>query len=205
ADDRGWLWFGSTRGIFKVRLEELNAVADHRVTRMHSVHYGREDELPEVEASVEDGGSAVRTRDGRLWIPMGMTLAIIDPAKLRDDIPPPPVLVKSVVVDGNVLAAYGGLISPKGGVAVIDHELQLRLPADHRHLQINFTALSYEAPGNVNFRYLLEGFDREWTEGDARRDAVYPRLTAGDYRFRVQARNGTGAWNESSAAMAFSV
>jgi signal transduction histidine kinase/ligand-binding sensor domain-containing protein len=205
ADDRGWLWFGSTRGIFKVRLDELNAFGDHRATRVHSVHYGREDDLPELEASVEDGGSAVRTRDGRLWIPMGMTLAIIDPAKLRDDVPPPPVLVKSVVADGNVLAAYGGLIAPKGGVAVIHDGLRLRLPADHRHLQFNFTGLSYQAPGNVNFRYLLEGFDREWTEGGARRDAVYPRLTAGDYRFRVQARNSDGLWNESGAAVAFSV
>ncbi len=206
ADDRGWLWFGSAHGIFKVRLEELNAVAEGRARHLQSVHYGRESDLPELEAGVDDSGSAIRTRDGRLWIPMGMALAVIDPAKLRDDPDRPPVLVKSILADGKIIASYDGLISTnKNAADLAGGGFQFSLRPDHRRLEFRFTALNYEAAENVTFRYLLEGLDHQWIRNGTRRDATYPRLPAGDYRFRVQAYDSTGGWTEAGTGIAFNV
>src|SRR6202044_3810835 len=36
ADDRGWLWFGADHGIFKIKQQELEAVADGQVARVRS-------------------------------------------------------------------------------------------------------------------------------------------------------------------------
>jgi signal transduction histidine kinase len=72
-------------------------------------------------------------------------------------------------------------------------------------LEFEFTALSFTAPENVNFRYRLEGFDADWVAAGTDRHATYSRLAAGGYRFQVTACNNDGIWNEAGAAFAFTV
>ncbi|MEO6611056.1 MAG: histidine kinase [Chitinophagaceae bacterium] len=62
-----------------------------------------------------------------------------------------------------------------------------------------FTAFEFNNPGQIQFRYRLEGHDREWTYLDEQRNATYIRLPPGHYTFRVQAGNTQGQWNEDSA------
>jgi len=69
----------------------------------------------------------------------------------------------------------------------------------HRRLEFAWTALNFSAPENVNFRYQMEGFDDHWVDGGTERSAGYSRLPAGNYRFKVQARNGDGEWADSPA------
>ena len=81
----------------------------------------------------------------------------------------------------------------------------LKLPPDYTRLEIDFTALNFSSPENIRFRYRLEGFDLDWNDSTDLHRAVYPRLTAGNYRFRVIAANGDGVWNEQGAAMSIGV
>jgi signal transduction histidine kinase len=57
----------------------------------------------------------------------------------------------------------------------------------------------------VAFRYLLEGFDEDWSEITTARTARYPKVSPGKYRFRVVARNNDGIWNETGASVALVV
>jgi signal transduction histidine kinase len=52
---------------------------------------------------------------------------------------------------------------------------------------------------------MLEGFDPDWVEAGARRDAFYTNLPPGSYRFRVLAANDDGVWNDAGAALAFTL
>jgi signal transduction histidine kinase len=52
---------------------------------------------------------------------------------------------------------------------------------------------------------MLEGFDKQWTQAGSRRIAYYTNLPARHYRFRVQAANNDGVWNEAGASLSFSV
>ncbi|HXE42288.1 MAG TPA: triple tyrosine motif-containing protein, partial [Candidatus Baltobacteraceae bacterium] len=81
----------------------------------------------------------------------------------------------------------------------------LRFPASHRRLEFDFTALSFAAPESVNFQYRLDGFDDNWVEGGTQQSVNYSRLPAGKYQFRVKACNRDGIWNETGAAIAFTV
>src|SRR5262249_28097694 len=78
---------------------------------------------------------------------------------------------------------------------------RLTLPALTRDLQIDYTGLSFVAPEKVRFRYLLEGFDRDWQDAGDRRQAFYTNLPPRSYRFRVIASNNSGVWNETGAAV----
>ncbi len=205
ADEHGWLWLGSDHGIFKVQESELEAVADGRAARIRSTHYGRDEGLASLQANFDATPGAIRSSDGRLWMPMRTALAVINPENLREDQSPPPVLLTRMDVDDRTVAAYGGVMPLPGVTNLAVTSTVLRLPPDHRRIEFGFTAFNFSAPDNVHFRYRLQGFDDDWVEGDTLRGASYPRLPAGEYEFRVAACNSDGAWNEARPAFVFSV
>ena len=210
ADDRGWLWFGCDRGLFKVRQHELEDVADGRAPTVQSVYYGRDQGLPTLQASYGNWPGAIRSRDGRLWVPMRSGLAAIDPARLRNDTRPVPMLLKSVEVDDVPVAVYGGPLPvrtqiPAGRANLQTAPASLTVGPAYRRLKIDFTALDLRAPDSVQFRYRLDGFDESWSAATTDRAVIYPRLDPGNYRFHVLARNSDGVWNPSGPAIEFTV
>ncbi len=205
ADGQGGLWFGSTKGLFKVSQKELEDVAAGRATRVRSVTDGGRDGLPHMQTNFAYSLGALRSGDGRLWIPMGTVLAVIKPEKLRDNLEPPSVIVKKVVVDDQTIAAYGGITPVSMVVDLRSGPVKLKLPPDHHRLEFDFTALSFSAPENVRFSYRLAGFDDQWIDAGTQRSASYSRLPAGKYYFHVKACNSDGVWNETGAVVSFSV
>ncbi len=69
--------------------------------------------------------------------------------------------------------------------------------------QFDYAGLSFTAPQKVRYRYMLEGFDHQWTDAGARRTAYYTNIPPGQYTFRVQAANNDGLWNTQGAALQF--
>jgi signal transduction histidine kinase len=82
---------------------------------------------------------------------------------------------------------------------------KLKVPAGHNHFQFDYAGLSFTAPQKVRYRYMLEGFDHQWTEAGARRAAYYTNIPPGHYAFRVQACNNDGVWNNEGAVLAFTL
>jgi signal transduction histidine kinase len=60
-------------------------------------------------------------------------------------------------------------------------------------------------PERVQFRYILERFDKDWQEVGGRRTAFYSRLPPRSYRFRVIACNNDGIWNMAGATYEFEI
>ncbi len=73
------------------------------------------------------------------------------------------------------------------------------------HKQNNFTiffaALHFANPSQNKYRYKLEGYDKQWIESGTRRYASYTSLPYKKYRFRVQASNSDGIWNEKGISV----
>jgi signal transduction histidine kinase/streptogramin lyase len=202
ADDRGWLWFGSGGGIFKVRQREMEAVVERRAARVQSVHYGGSEGLAGLQANFGVAPNSLRTRDGKFWMPMRTGLVLIDPDRLGENMQPPRVLLTRISAGERVVAWYGGalpvanVIGP-GALDLADTKAALKLPPDHRRLELEFTAPSFAGAENVRFRYRLEGLEEDWTEPSTR-NATYQRLPAGAYRFEVTACNSEGEWGKAA-------
>lgn len=217
ADDSGWLWFGANRGIFKARQADLENVAAGRAGRVRSIHYGRGEGLPSLQANFGDSPDVLRSHDGRLWIPMRTALAVVDPVQLGENPHSPPTLITRIAVDDQTVAWYGGVLSvvKQDLVDLRNPDARLQLRPRHRRVDIEFATLSFRAPENVQFRYRLEGYDDAWIESGSRsidranprapRTAGYARLGAGEYRFRVQACNDAGVWTAESTDFDFTV
>jgi signal transduction histidine kinase/ligand-binding sensor domain-containing protein len=206
SDEHGWLWFGGNRGIFKVRQQDLEEAAGKGATKVRSIQFGRGEGLPSLQATFGDSPDAVRSRDGRLWIPMRTALAIVDPQKAIENTAAPRAILNQVAVDDRRIAWYGGALPlPKlTDEPVLDlrlADISLHLPPAHRRLQFEFSAPSFTAPENVQFRYRLEGLDEDWVEAGRHRVAEYSRLPAGAYVFRVIACNNEGIWDKTGAVL----
>ena len=203
TDNSGWMWFGADSGIFKARMRDLEDVAEGRAARAVCIRCGQD--LPALQANFGRSLDALRSRDGRLWMPMLTALAVINPADIPEDESPANPLVEQILVDDSVFASYGGALPARAGIDLKDSGIQLRLAPGRHRLEFDFAALCLSGPDNFQFRYRLAGFDNRWIDAQAQSDAVYPQLSAGDYEFQVAACNGDGVWSGKNAAVAFSI
>lgn len=188
-DHLGRLWMSSNKGIFSVRKSELEAFADGRADNISSTVYGTEQGMKSRECNGGFQPAGWRTRSGLLCFPTVKGLAMIDPGHLAKPRPPPQPVVERVWFDKKEL-------NP-GSYAVI--------PPGSGKLDFQFTGLSFAAPQKIRFRYILEGFDKEWTDAGTRRAAYYTNIPPGDYQFRVVACNLDGIWSSEAAALSFTL
>lgn len=203
-DGAGHYWANSVRGIFRLRKTDLHAVADGRQERLFCVSYGEADGAASAEGSGDYQPNACRTPDGRLWFPTTRGVVVLDPAALVEREIPPPVVIEEVLAEDQLVFADGGRTAL--GSQMRETVSGLRLPAGRADvLEIRYTANSFVAPEQVQFRYRLEGADAQWREAGTRRVAFYTNLRPRSYRFQVEASNREGIWSEQPAVFAFSI
>jgi ligand-binding sensor domain-containing protein/signal transduction histidine kinase len=168
-DVRGTFWMSGPNAIFAVSRQDLDRVADHPGFHPAVTLYGLSDG---VEATQIYGGVAPAgclTASGEVWFPSNRGPVRIAPLETRQE-SLPKVVIEQVLVDGRVMPMADGVAAPPG----------------EGKLQIGYAAIRLRSQERIRFRYMLEGYDTEWTEALRRREAFY-NLPAGHYRFRVQA------------------
>lgn len=69
----------------------------------------------------------------------------------------------------------------------------LTLPHSKNNLCIDFVGLRYGT--DIQYSYMLDGYDHDWVDAGANSRAVYSKLPAGSYTFRVRTRT-SGNWSE---------
>lgn len=82
---------------------------------------------------------------------------------------------------------------------------QLVLEHQHSIFSLSVATLSYTNPSKNQYKYKLEGFERDWTETNSAPRVTYTNLPAGHYTFRVHSSNGEGVWNENAIALPIKV
>ena len=186
-DGLGHLWFATSRGLARCDVPRAGGQA---AGCANWISFGSADGLRSRETAINSHPSAWRLRDGSLWFSTPRGLVAVDPAHFPVNLVPPPVVVERFLVDD---ALQLPAISGKA----------LRIEAGHVHFEFDYAGLSFVAPLKVRYRYMLEGFDRGWTEAGARRAAYYTNIPPGHYVFRVQAANNDGVWSADSAVLSF--
>jgi signal transduction histidine kinase/DNA-binding response OmpR family regulator len=61
-------------------------------------------------------------------------------------------------------------------------------------LSVHFAALDYTNPQNIQYAYILDGFEKQWTFADKQRSVTYTNLPKGEYVLRVRSTNSDGVW-----------
>lgn len=192
-DAQGNLWCGSSRDIFRVSRQELNALADGKIKALSTVAYGH---TQDMQNSVHFGThpSAYRTRNGNLWFPTLNGAVRIEPEKFSSNNHLPPVTIEQILINKQPFEPNAEIVAPPG----------------RGELEVQYTGLSFIAPERLKFRYQLTKNQRDWmdwspqsgwVDAGTRRTAYFTNLPPGSYVFRVLASNSDGVWNETGATI----
>jgi signal transduction histidine kinase/ligand-binding sensor domain-containing protein/DNA-binding response OmpR family regulator len=184
-DLRGGLWISMNQGLYRVDSKALAAFADGTGALPEFRRFGYADGLRTNEFNGGFGGSSYLAPDGAIWFPTIAGVVRVDPDNIRTNRLLPPVHIEQVRVDGKPLQTSAAV----------------RIAPGSERLEFDYTALSLRAPGRVQFKYRLVGFDSDWVNAGTRRTAYYSGLQPGAYTFEVIASNDDGVWNLSGASL----
>jgi signal transduction histidine kinase/ligand-binding sensor domain-containing protein len=186
-DREGHLWMSCSKGFFRVSRSELLDFAAGKIRKITSLPYSPLDGLRTIEGKQGVQPVGAITADGRLWFSTTYGVLAFGPRLAVRDVPPPPVVIEEVNVNGETVAP---------------NRIHNLAPGQ-KNLEFDYTAPTFVAPDRTTFRYILEGYDGNWTEAGTRREASYTNLPPGKFRFRVSACNPFIPCTETDAALQF--
>lgn len=104
-------------------------------------------------------------------------------------LPPPPIRITSIRVNGEQMA-------------VTD---RLELSSTQTNVALEFAGISFASAGGIRYRYRLGEVDREWQGPTTERSVTFAALKPGNYRFTVTAINADGVESREAAVLSFTV
>lgn len=181
-DEAGYLWIATIFGVSKFD-----------PTKNEFVNFNKDNGFPIQEIS---RFSFTLLGNGHIAVGGNNGLTIFNPLEIKFDTFKPPVLITDFRLfnssDFDNPIKLGLLMSNKKPV---------ELKYNQSNFIIEFTALDYIFPKNIQYAYKLEGFDTKWNYVGNQRTATYTNLNAGSYTFRVKASNNDGSWSESQRTL----
>jgi signal transduction histidine kinase/ligand-binding sensor domain-containing protein len=184
ADNSGNLWAATERHVISI---ERDSLLGHRKGAATVREFGSADGLPSTRGIRRDH-SVARDPSGHIWFSLQGGLCVVNPS-LPSAVAPALVTVESVKVDDHPLDTGPGA----------------RFPSSRRRVVFNFVGVSLTVPGRVRYRYMLDGYDGDWSQPTESREVAYTSLSPARYTFRVMASNSEGMWNGAPASVPFEV
>jgi len=189
-DNYGNMWITANNGLMKVGIGDLNSVADGKTDAVEPEFFDYSDGMKTKEFVGGIGPAIMKDKDGVLWFSTVKGLLRVDPRNIALNKFKPPVYIEKFLTNG-----------AQHGLKDSDEIITLKSSTDK--FQFNFTALSFLVPSKIKFKYMLEGYEKEWVTIENKRYASYMNLKPGRYTFRVRASNNDGLWSEDEASVSF--
>lgn len=183
-DRNGYLWLSSNNG-----LTQWNP---HTNT---AVNFDEYDGLQNHEFSEKCG---IIRANGELVFGGIKGINVFNPSAIGTDSIKPELFLTGLSILNNPISP--GTVFQ--GEYILDTSIEfaedIRLKHKHNSFAIEFMALQYNMPQKHSYRYILEGFDNEWSDAVAnQRVAKYTNIPAGRYTFKFIASNGDKIWNDT--------
>lgn len=169
-DQKGNFWMSGPNGISVINRHQLDLLAEDPNHPLPLTLYGISDGLETTQLYGAEKPGGVLTRHGEAWFasnkgPVRIALEQDKPAAHF------PVVVDQVLADG--------LKMPDQPV--------ISLSPDNAKLEFHYGVVMLRSQEKIRFRYMLQGFDKNWTDASSRTIAYYTNIPAGRYTFRVAA------------------
>jgi ligand-binding sensor domain-containing protein/signal transduction histidine kinase len=169
-DAKGTMWISGPNGISAVSRRDLDTLADGRSGRVAVTLYGVSDGLETIQMCGGEKPAGLLTREGEVWFPSSKGILRVSADQLSQS-KPLPVVIDQVVADGRALST----------------DRNVSLDPDNAKVEFHFGAVLLRSQERVRFRYMLDPFDKDWSEPSLDRVAHYTNLPPGRYQFRVAA------------------
>ena len=168
-DKDGNLWFTTEIGLscFNKDTEQFR-------------NYDRYDGFLNVEL---EESSALRTLSGDLWLGSRQGILTFSPNKLETQNMNYDTRIVDFKISNRDLRSFHEDPVLKESITFAD---AIRLKYNQSMFTIEFAALNFYNPNRVFYRYILEGYEKEWHYNGKNRIASYTNVPPGSYTFRVE-------------------
>lgn len=178
-DAKGDLWMTTENGICRFITSDV-----------HAENYGDKDFAMRIRCSE---AAACYTSWGELLLGTVNGVLVCCPDSIRkSDYVPSLLLSDLLVANQKIVPGEGSLLS-----CSLDDTEKLILSHRENVFTLQFAALDYTAPSEVQYAYILEGFEKSWNYVGRQRTATYTNLPKGDYLFKVRSTNADGVWTNN--------
>lgn len=147
--------------------------------------------------------SGMEASDGKLFLGSTNGFCFFSPQNLRENAYNPPVILTGMTILGKEISVNTENSPLK---QAIGYTQELTLEHDQSMIGFDFAALSYIAPKENYYQYMLEGLDNEWqfTEGNTNH-LSYANLPAGEYTLRIKGTNSDKIWSSNEIRLKIKV
>lgn len=186
-DNQNNLWLSTEKGLIKFNLQDNSFE-----------HY--DNDLSAFNIQFNEGAMAFDTKQ----IQIGTTKGIFyfNPQNVFKNTFTPPIYLSSLAIDNKT-------ITPKDSTHILQKALNesktIRIPHNAHTLSIKYSALDMSNTEDIQYAYMLEGFDKEYRFAGKNREAIYTNLPHGHYTFRVKSTNNEGVWRHNEKAIAIHI
>lgn len=190
------LWIGTNNGIYELNTQEYY---DRKKTDFR--HYTNFEGLRSLECNQN---AAFEDRDGNLWF--GTSEGVLKYSSSHE---------KRVNQAREPLTHITGVrlfLQPTDWSEFSDAEdpatgLPRNLSIDHKkkYLTFDYIGISLSNPNSVRYKFMLEGFDQDWSPPTDATFATYSNLPHGKYTFKVIACNKNNVWNTVPVTFSFEI
>jgi signal transduction histidine kinase/ligand-binding sensor domain-containing protein len=184
-DHAGSLWISTLDHVFRV---DRGKLISGSLSSGDVREFGAFDGLPDARGITRER-SISTDPSGRVWFSRTGGISVVNPERVHRTAASTIVHIDRLSVDGN----------PK------DFHHSVLLPPGLKRIVIGYAGLNLSSPDHVRYRFKLDGFDHDWTDPVAGKEAVYTNLIPGSYRFHVAASNADQLWNGNEVELALRV
>ena len=179
-DKKGQLWISTENGLTKFSPE------NERFENFQDRHRNFKIRFSEAASGYLTNGDMVfGTNHGIFYF---------NPDSIKKSIYEPPVVFTQLLIaNSNVVPGTSPL--KEGTIDDIEH---LILSHKENIFTIQFAALDFTTPSDVQYAYMLEGFEKKWNYVGKQRMATYTNLPKGEYVFKVRSTNSDGVWIDNT-------
>lgn len=177
-DDSGRIWVGSDGGLSIIDPDTF-----------HVKTFGTNLGLPDTF-----GYSYITTGLNGDWL-YGMKNGIMrfNPNDFKSNLIPPDLVLQQLTYsNGNAKGTF---------VKQVKNDKQVNLSYDYNKLVFKYVGLHYVNAKMNQYKYQLEGYDKDWINAGTERTATYTNLAPGTYNFRFKASNSDGVWSKKTAEL----
>ncbi len=190
ADEKNYLWIGSEKGINRIML-------DSKLNIVENIHF-----------NYDNGLSGVETNQNAFYISAKKKyFGLVDGLyEFNERLDAQPNSFNVHLTDVQIL--YGEY-SPRqyadSTYGFFRIPYQPLLPPDKNHVTFCFNRVDKRYSKSVKYKYLLENFDKTWSQPSSINSVTYSNLPPGEYIFRVMGTNTKGSWGHTQLAYSFTI
>lgn len=182
-DKENNLWLSTNKGLVKFN-PHTKAVRNYtKADRMQSNQF--------------NSGAAFLAKDGCMYFGGINGLNYFFPSKILNN----PVLPQVAITDFQIMNKHITINENSPLKNSITESKEIVLSYSDNVFSFEFAALHFAQPFENTYKYMLEGFDKEWQLSGTRRFVTYTNLDPGEYVFHVKGANNDGLWSEPGAIL----